>query len=126
MDAEGGETPSTVHGGSAVVTVGMVSTGRRLKKPTHEETEVVDNGTIMTDSSMVKRVSSGLGELILGYHGLSIILLLSVWKIHLVWKNGSSTVRNVDRSSTQRDGGRKGRTNLENKVRIKRDLAQKV
>ena len=41
-----------------------------------------------------------------------------------LWKNGSSTTRDVNWSSTLRDGGRKGRTNSDIKVRDKRDLAR--
>ena len=49
----------------------------------------------------------------------------STWGLaQLVWKNESSTTRDVNWSSTQRDGGRKGRTNSEIKVRIKRDLVR--
>ena len=77
MDAEGGETPSTIYGGSAVA-MGMFSTGGRSKKLTEEETESIDNRTIMADSCIVKGVSSRLGELILGCHGVSVISLLSV------------------------------------------------
>jgi hypothetical protein len=57
--------------------MGMFSTGRRLKKPTEKETGEVDGG-------IMKGMGSGLGELIVGRRGVSVVSLLSVQKIHLV------------------------------------------
>ena len=74
---EGAETPSAVHGGSDRG-YGPVLTGRRSKKPTEKETGAVDVGTMMTDDGMVTGIDSGLGELILGYRGVSAVSLLHV------------------------------------------------
>ena len=55
-----------------------------------------------------------------------VVVLARVRNCMPVWKNDSSTERDGNWSSTQKEGGRKGKRSWNNKVRNERDLTRMV